>query len=90
MSVYNSVTSLENKRLTIGEAVIWNSRRIEKLEERQKHQFSNQVNQSVQNELSSLQDKYNQLNTLVAKVEQRIEELNKLVSKLKKAMIKLI
>ena len=76
MSVYNSVTSLENKRLTIGEAVIWNSRRIEKLEERQKHQFSNQVNQSVQNELSSLQDKYNQLNTLVAKVEQRIEELN--------------
>ena len=76
MSVYNSVTSLENKRLTIGEAVFWNSRRIEKLEESQKHQFSNQINQSVQNQLSSLQDKYNQLNILVAKVEQRIEELN--------------
>ena len=76
MSAYNSGSPLENKRLTIGEAVIWNSRRIEKLEENSKRQFSNHIDQSTQKQLSLLEEKYNQLNTLVANVERRIEELN--------------
>ena len=74
----SSQGNLQNTRLTVGEAVIWNSRRIEKieLEFTKKNQNDKTLEEHVELkvQLKTLQDKYNQLSTLVSELEQRVEE----------------
>ena len=77
--------NLSERKVYIGDAVVFNSRRIEKLEEfstltQEKLKFLRTDNLSVEKtvelqvQLKSLQDKYNQLLQLVTKLEASVEE----------------
>ena len=73
--------SSQNRQLTLPEAVIWNGRRIEKLEVVVKNQMdnSNSVKESVElrTRYANLEEKFSQLSVVVARLEERMEEQQK-------------
>ena len=73
--------NMNNAKLSIGDAIVWNSRRIEKLEELVvKNDTNNNDNnnngKALQNQFDLLQKKNTQLNDLVSKLEERVEAMS--------------
>ena len=70
--------NMTERKVYIGDAVVFNSRRIEKLEEAFKMSQNNTQNVEntveLQLQLKLLQDKYNQLQESVTKLEASVEE----------------
>jgi len=69
--------STAERKVFIGDAIIWNSRRIEKLEEVMKDTQTNvqgmEKTVELQTQLKMLQGKYEQLQQLVEKLEASVE-----------------
>ena len=69
--------NMTERKVFIGDAVVFNSRRIEKLEEAFKMSQNNTQNVEstveLQSQLKMLEDKYNKLQELVTKLEESVE-----------------